>query len=275
MNKDSKLAKLLGGVRSVQQFFAIMAELLILIAFFVSGMDVGMGGIMADMPVMKWGWALVFSLGLDTSFVISWVRVRQTGKSWHQVWCIPVAVCISVVVFQPVAIQLLQQSVNISFNQALSYLGIDIVELVYARAFVAVCLGAILALTNVESKHVEASVRPKRTFLPWKKLVDKYAPVDEVVATPLAITEQAPKQPRPTGKKKATHSKVIAISSKQEKQPLERVREVLSKDPLASLTIIAQRAEVSRGYASQLRQQIANEQPQELVHSNGHIAGGN
>jgi len=53
-------------------------------------------------------------------------------------------------VFQPVAVQQLQQSMNISFNAALANLGINLNVLVYARSLVAVMLGAVLAMTNVE-----------------------------------------------------------------------------------------------------------------------------
>ena len=64
----------------------------------------------------------------------------------------------SFIVFQPVAIQLLQQSLAISFNQALSLLGINIVILTYARSVVAVFLGAVLALSNVEQATKQENV---------------------------------------------------------------------------------------------------------------------
>lgn len=146
-SKDEALQK----VRGVQQYLAIASEILILLAFFASGMDTSLGGTMAGIPIIKWSWALVFALGVDTSFVLSWVRVRSPGRLRNLWWCIPVALGMSFVVFQPVVIQLLQQALDISFDAALSMLGINIVILVYARSIVAVVLGAILALTNVES----------------------------------------------------------------------------------------------------------------------------
>src|SRR5260221_4690526 len=155
MSKDVLLRK----VRSIQQYLAIGSEILILIAFAMSGMDTSVSGVMADIPFLKWFWAAVFALGIDTSFVISWVRCRQcvSNDKAHQLWWnVPVALGMSFVVWQPVMIQLLQQALNISFNQALNQLGLSIVTLIIARSIVAVVLGGILALTNVESDQSAA-----------------------------------------------------------------------------------------------------------------------
>jgi hypothetical protein len=64
------------------------------------------------------------------------------------------ALGMSFIVFQPVAIQLFQQSMSIDFTQAMARLGINLVALTYARAGVAVFLGAILAMTNREGEHL-------------------------------------------------------------------------------------------------------------------------
>lgn len=153
MTKDTVLRK----VRSIQQYLAIFSEILLLLAFFASGMDVSVSGVMADIPFLKWAWAFVFALGVDTAFVISWVRVRHPGRGRNLWWYIPVALGLSFVVFQPIMIQLLQQALNISFNQALAALGINLIILVYGRATVAVVLGAILALTNNEQGEQEST----------------------------------------------------------------------------------------------------------------------
>ena len=167
MDRYKYLPSLLHHIRWAQRFAAILAEALILIAFLASGMDVSMGGILANISAVKWAWAAIFSLGVDTSFVVSWVRCRELGRSWHLLWSIPVALCISFVVFEPVVIQLLQQALDIEFSEALRQLGINITVLVYARAGVAVFLGAILAVTNVESgvaQPAKAVRPPKQRF---------------------------------------------------------------------------------------------------------------
>lgn len=169
------LPGLLHHIRWVQRFAAILAEALILLAFLASGMDVSMGGILANIPVVKWAWATIFSLGVDTSFVVSWVRCRELGRSWHLLWSVPVALGISFVVFEPVVIQLLQQALNIEFSEALRELGINLTLLVYARAGVAVFLGAILALTNVESNTAKPPkpARPQRKFILFEQVMSK------------------------------------------------------------------------------------------------------
>jgi hypothetical protein len=145
------LPGLLRRVRWFQHLASIIAEALILLAFLASGMDISLSGVMANNAVIKWAWAAIFSLGVDTSFVISWVRCRQLGRSWHLLWSIPMALGISFVVFEPVVIQLYQQALDVTFQQALDALGISLPILVHARAGVAVFLGAILALTNGEN----------------------------------------------------------------------------------------------------------------------------
>jgi len=133
----------------------VVAEGLILLAFAGSSLDVSIGGKLAGISWLAVGWGIVFALGIDTSFILSWVRVRQLamelGKRRHLWWAIPLAAGMSFIVFQPVAIQQLQQSMGISFSAALANLGIDLNFLVYARSGVAVLLGAVLAMTNVES----------------------------------------------------------------------------------------------------------------------------
>jgi hypothetical protein len=77
-------------------------------------------------------------------------------------------------------LQLLQQSLSISFDQALAALGINIVILTYARALVAVFLGAVLALSNVETEMSDSSqsvaTRPKRRIAIFDKMLDRVAP---------------------------------------------------------------------------------------------------
>ena len=169
IGKYKYLPSLLRRVRWVQRLAAILAEALILIAFLTSGMDSSLNGVMANNSVIRWAWAAIFSLGVDTSFVISWVRCRQLGRSWHLVWSIPLALGISFVVFEPVIIQLYQQALDVGFHEALNALGISLPILVYARAGVAVALGAILALTNGESEAADTTesemTQPKRRRL--------------------------------------------------------------------------------------------------------------
>lgn len=71
------LSRLLHGVRWTQHLFSIVAEVIILLSFAMSGMDVSLGGVMASVPLLKILWAGMFALGIDTAFALSWVRVQQ------------------------------------------------------------------------------------------------------------------------------------------------------------------------------------------------------
>ncbi len=220
------LPGLLHHIRWVQRFAAILAEALILIAFLASGMDVSMGGILANIPAVKWAWATIFSLGVDTSFVVSWVRCRELGRSWHLLWSVPVALGISFVVFEPVVIQLLQQALNIEFSEALRELGINLTLLVYARAGVAVFLGAILALTNVESDAAKLTrpARPQRKFILFEQVMSKLA---------LVVRKKVP-QPAPTEVNDELPAQLPVPSEQQEVQPSH---EVVSDQPTIDLPV--------------------------------------
>lgn len=191
------LGSLLHSVRWTQHLLAIIAEVLILLSFAMSGMDVSLGGVMAKVPLLKILWAAMFALGIDTAFALSWVRVRQCVVK-HQwlalIWNILLALGMSVIVFQPLALQLLQQSLDMSFNQALASLGIDIVFLTYARSGVAVFLGAILAMTNVESEMEGKQVStPKRKLIWLETVLNKVAPIvstDTAQPAQVTITEE-------------------------------------------------------------------------------------
>lgn len=191
------LSGILHRVRWVQHFSAIIAEALILLAFLASAMDVSMGGVMANVTAIKWAWAIIFSLGIDTSFVISWVRCRQLGKSWHLLWGVPVALGISFVVFEPVVVQLYQQALSVDFNQALIAVGVNLTVLVYARSGVAVFLGAILAMTNVESKMAvpgkQEDTKPKQEVSSPDQVAKEEVAVDHTGAQ-VTVTEDVPDQ---------------------------------------------------------------------------------
>lgn len=191
------LPRLLYSVRWAQHLLAIVAEVIILLSFAMSGMDVSLGGVMASVPLLKVLWAGMFALGIDTAFALSWVRVRQAvlHRRWLAfTWNMLLASGMSVIVFQPIAIQLLQQSLDIDFTQAVSNLGINIVFLTYARAAVAVALGAILAMTNVESETSEQRVLtgPQRKIVLFERLLNRVAPVvsQEAPSAQVAISEE-------------------------------------------------------------------------------------
>lgn len=213
------LPRLLYGVRWTQHLLSIVAEVLILLSFAMSGMDVSLGGVMASVPLLKILWAGMFALGIDTAFALSWVRVRQYAQTlhwWALSWNLLLALGMSVIVFQPIAIQLLQQSLNVDFTQAVDSLGINIVFLTYARAGVAVFLGAIMAVTNEERGMVQERQPSlsRRRIAFFDDLLNRIAPV---------VTEEqkTPELPNPSINisELPTHKLPIVVPP-EPKQPL-------------------------------------------------------
>jgi hypothetical protein len=154
--------------------------------------------------VFKVLWAGMFALGIDTAFALSWVRVRQCvthRQCLSFVWNMLLALAMSLIVFQPLAVRLLEKSLGLNFNQALASLSINMVFLTYARSGIAVFLGAILSMTNAESAIVapaeQGNAQPKREIILFKRLLDKVAPVvssDNAQPAQVTVTEVVPAQ---------------------------------------------------------------------------------
>lgn len=258
-NQYKGLPRILHGVRWTQHLLAIVAEVLILVSFAMSGMDVSLSGVMTGIVWLKWAWGAAFALGIDTSFVIAWVRVRQCAlaRNWNGlVWNILLAVGMSFIVFQPVAIQLLQQAMGIGFNQALAQLGINLIILVYARAGVAVFLGAILAMTNVESamKNAPVSVQAKRRLIIFDKVLNQIAPLmSDTIERAGAQIEQGDNQDSDQALAQIEQTIITPVQDDPAKQiasarvtrlsivpvdaeltPVDRVKQVLSDHPACS-----------------------------------------
>lgn len=255
-NQYRGLPRILHGVRWTQHLLAIVAEVLILVSFAMSGMDVSLSGVMTGIVWLKWAWGAAFALGIDTSFVIAWVRVRQCAlaRNWNGlVWNILLAVGMSFIVFQPVAIQLLQQAMGIGFNQALAQLGINLIILVYARAGVAVFLGAILAMTNVESamKNAPVPAQAKRRLIIFDKVLNQIAPVmSDTIERAGAQIEQGDNQDSDQALAQIERTVITPVQDDPAKQiasarvtrlsivpvdteltPVDRVKQVLSDHP--------------------------------------------
>lgn len=270
-NEYKGLPTLLHRVRWTQHFFAIVAELLILLSFAMSAWDNSISGAMAHIPWMAWLWGGMFALGVDTCFVISWVRVRKCVnlRRWGAfVWNLFLALGMSGIVFPPVVIQMLQQSLNISFTQALSMLDMNIVVLVYARGAVATVLGAVLALTNVEgemSSEVSSVQRPRRRIVLLDRALDKIAPVDTstngqvtvqvldtVAAQPVQLpAPKRPAQPRPV--------ELLPVPT-----AYERVQTAIREHPDASDRQIALMSNVSPTTVGKYRKQVSSGQDEAM-----------
>jgi len=266
------LPKILHSVRWTQHLLAIIAEVLILASFAMSGMDVSLSGAMTNIAWLKWIWAAAFALGIDTCFIISWVRVRHcsTDRNWGAFsWNVLLALGMSFIVFQPVAIQLLQQSLAIKFGQALGELGINIVLLIYGRALVAVILGAVLALTNVESamedKQITTAQAPKRRLAFLEKALNKVAPIvsDETAQpTQPASTPDGEQNVEQAAPKQSAHLHIVKakpVRTHLDAQPLERVRQALISEPDCSDRKLGRLSGMSAATAKKYRLMLEQE----------------
>jgi len=128
------------------------------------------------------------------------------------------------------AIKRLQQMLNIPFAQALTWLYLNPVLMVYIRSIVAVSILVVVALSN--HLAITTAQAPKRRLTLWDKALNKLAPVVSSDQTPTAQpvstpdTEQEVKQVAP---KQSARLRIVEMNT--DENPLERVRQVLSEKP--------------------------------------------
>lgn len=178
-------------VRGAQAYGAVIAELLILLVILLSSADATLGGRLAGNTVLTTTWAFIFALGVETSFILSWVRVGTflyDKKYWQLTWAIPLALGLTYIAWQPLEISQLQSSMGVSFNQALSILGISMVFFIVIRSLVAVSLGAVLAVSNtidfIAARPTGATVAIDQATVATDEHVTAIADVTEPVAIP-------------------------------------------------------------------------------------------
>lgn len=132
--------------------------------------------------------------------------------------------------------------------------------LTYARAGVAVLLGAILAVTNIESAQApeqvkQRSAQPKRRLGMLDKLLDKVAPIEPVQSEPIEPQIEPQNlaiEPHPL---KLVNTQKNGSSNKK-----QLVYDVLSQNHQTTVTELVQTTGVTKGYASMMRKQFLEEQ---------------
>src|SRR6266699_1615374 len=171
----------------LEQALNIASEPLLAACFVIAVIDVMTGGHLMDVEVVSYTWATALALAVTANFIITW---RRSATALHlnrygtSITLAILGVLLGIVDCAALAIKRLQQMLNIPFAQALTWLYLNPVLMVYIRSIVAVSILVVVALSN--HLAITTAQAPKRRLTLWDKALNKLAPVVSSDQTPTA-----------------------------------------------------------------------------------------
>lgn len=177
----------------LEQFLAILSEPLLIACAALAVVDFMTGGRLLELPVLNYTWASSLAIAVTACFIVTWrrsIKAFTLNRYGVSISLAILGLLLGVVDFAAIAVQALQQTLNISFAQALSLLNLNVVMITYTRAGVTIAMAVVVALSNHTA--VTTAQAPKRRLAFLDKALDKIAPVVTIEeSNPLAIPEVA------------------------------------------------------------------------------------
>lgn len=254
-----------------EQFLAVISEPLLLICAVIAVIDFLTGGQLLAVGLINYSWAGALAVAVTACFVVTWRRSIRAFTFNRYVAGVILAILgtlLGAVDFAAIAVQALQQTMHISFEQALNLLGLDVVIMTYIRSFVALAMMVVVAISNNVS--ITTAVAPKRRLALWDKALDKFAPVvssegmqtvQPAISQP-ALSKQTVQlpavNPGEQGINQPAQLSIVKPSSEGEtvNDKLERVRQALELEPDCSDRRLGKLAGMSAVTAKRYRQMI-------------------
>jgi hypothetical protein len=249
------------GIGYLEQTLSVISEPLLLVCAAIAVIDSITGGHLMEIGLINYTWAAALAIAVTACFIVTWRRsFRAFGYNRYGagIGLAFLGSLLGLVDLAAIAIQALQQTLNISFAQALAMLNLNIVVMTYIRSFVAIAMAVVVAVSN--NTAVTAAQAPKRRLAFLEKALDTLASVvsDETAQPAQTVitpsTEQEVEQRVP---KQSARLHIVEPST--DGQPLERVKRVLSVEPdcsdrrLGALTNLA--PATAKKYRQMLHQQ--------------------
>lgn len=179
----------------VEQLLAVISEPLLLICAVIAVIDFLTGGQLLAVGIINYSWAGALAVAVTACFVVTWRRSIRAFAFNRYVAGIILGILgtlLGAVDFAAIAVQALQQTMHISFEQALNLLGLDVVIMTYIRSFVALAMMVVVAISNNVS--ITTAVAPKRRLAFWDAMLDRLAPTvgnEPNQSAPPAISQPA------------------------------------------------------------------------------------
>jgi hypothetical protein len=256
----------------LEQALNIASEPLLAACFVIAVIDVMTGGHLMDIELISYTWATALALAVTANFIITWrrsataLRLNRYGTS---ITLAILGVLLGIVDCAALAIKGLQQMLNIPFTQALTWLYLNPVLMVYIRSIVAVSILVVVALSN--HLAITTAQAPKRRLALWEKALNKLAPVVSDETAQPAQSVSTPEASQKVEQGAAIQSARLHIVETNPVQPhldalpLERVRQVLSSEPHCSDRKLGKSSGMSAATAKKYR--LLLEQERSAVNS--------
>jgi hypothetical protein len=251
----------------LEQALNITSEPLLAACFVIAVIDVMTGGHLMDIELISYTWATALALAVTANFIITW---RRSATALHlnrygtSITLAILGVLLGIVDCAALAIKGLQQMLNIPFAQALTWLYLNPVLMVYIRSVVAVSILVVVALSN--HLAITTAQAPKRRLALWDKALNKLAPeVSDETVQPLEQEVSTPEAKQEIEQVAATQSARLHIVGTNPVQPrldappLERVRQVLSSEPDCSDRRLGKLSGMSAATAKKYRSLLEQE----------------
>jgi hypothetical protein len=166
------------GIGYLEQTLSVISEPLLLVCAAIAVIDSITGGHLMEIGLINYTWAASLAIAVTACFIVTWRRsLRAFGYNRYGagIGLAFLGSLLGVVDLAAIAIQALQQALNISFAQALAMLNLNIVVMTYIRSCVAIAMAVVVAVSN--NTAVTAAQAPKRRLAFLEKALNTLAPV--------------------------------------------------------------------------------------------------
>lgn len=250
----------------LEQFLAIISEPLLIVCAALAVVDFMTGGRLLDLPVLNYTWAGSLAVAVTACFIVTWRRAMKAftlNRYGVSIGLAFLGVILGIVDFAAIAVQALQQTLNIAFAQALALLNLNVVVITYTRAAVTMAMAVVVALSNHTA--VTSAQAPKRRLAFLEKALNLVAPIvssEETSTTHVCITQEPESVVKQSAPKQSAHLHIV--EAHQAMMPLERVRQALNAEPTCSDRRLGKLTGVAAATAKKYRFIIEQEHSQAM-----------
>jgi hypothetical protein len=249
-----------------EQFLAIISEPLLIVCAALAVVDFMTGGRLLALPLLNYTWAGSLAMAVTACFIVTWRRAIKActlNRYGVSIGLALLGIILGIVDFAAVAVQALQQTLNISFAQALALLNLNVVVITYTRAGVTIAMAVVVALSNHAA--VTTAQAPKRRLAFLEKALNKVAPIVSSEETPIAqeiITPDPEQEVEQRAEKQS--ARLHTVETSIDEKPLERVKQVLRMEPDCSDRRLGALTNLAPATAKKYRQML-NQQRSEVI----------
>ncbi len=186
-----------------------------------------------ELPAIMYVWAGSLAIAVSACFIVTWRRaITAFTLNYYGAaigLCI-MGIALGLVDWAAIDVQSLQQTLGVSFTNAMAALNLNINLITHLRSGVAIAMAVVVAISNHTA--VTTAQRPARRLLFVEAVLDKIAPVVDTQVDQVQVTMQ----PAPQALLEAPHDPVNEkpIYQSQFASREAEIRAYLERDPEVS-----------------------------------------